>query len=127
MRIRALFRPSLLLGTMLVLVVPGGHVFGQDAPPPTDKEIQYSPYPQRDFPNNVYFGDTRLHTAYSTDAGMVGCTLGPEDAYRFARGETVLSSTGVPARLNRPYDFLVVTDHSLLTSAIGRVSRLCRR
>jgi uncharacterized protein DUF3604 len=43
---------------------------------------------------------------------MVGCTLGPEDAYRFARGETVVSSTGVPARLNRPLDFLVVTDYS---------------
>jgi hypothetical protein len=43
---------------------------------------------------------------------MVGCTLTPEDAYRFARGEEVISSTGVPARLNRPLDFLVVADHA---------------
>ncbi len=84
----------------------------QDAPPPTDKQIHYSPYPGQDFPNQVFFGDTHLHTSYSTDAGMVGCTLGPEDAYRFARGETVTSSTGVPARLRRPLDFLVVADHS---------------
>jgi len=79
---------------------------------PTEAQIKYSPYPEQNFPNQVFFGDTHLHTAYSTDAGMVGAKLGPEDAYRFARGETVMSSTGVPARLRRPLDFLVVTDHS---------------
>ena len=60
----------------------------------------------------MFFGDTHLHTSYSTDAGMIGNTLGPEEAYRFARGETVTSSTGLPARLGRPLDFLVVADHS---------------
>jgi hypothetical protein len=43
---------------------------------------------------------------------MLGCRLGPEEAYRFARGEEVTSSTGVRARLQRPLDFLVVADHS---------------
>ena len=43
---------------------------------------------------------------------MIGCTLGPEEAYRFARGETVTSSTGLKARLPRPLDFLVVADHA---------------
>ena len=43
---------------------------------------------------------------------MVGCRLGPEEAYRFARGEEVISSTGVRARLQRPLDFLVVSDHA---------------
>ena len=84
----------------------------QDAPPPTEKDVKYSPYPEQNFPNQVFFGDTHLHTSYSTDAGMIGNTLGPEDAYRFARGETVTSSTGVPARLSRPLDFLVVADHA---------------
>jgi len=84
-----------------------------DAPPPGKTgEIKYSPYPEQNYPNNVFFGDTHLHTSYSTDAGMVGCTLGPEDAYKFAMGETVVSSTGVPARLHRPLDFLVVSDHA---------------
>ena len=84
-----------------------------DAPPPAaiDK-ARYSPYPEQDFPNRVFFGDTHLHTSYSTDAGMIGNTLGPEEAYRFARGETVTSSTGLPARLSRPLDFLVVADHA---------------
>ena len=84
----------------------------QDGPGPSDKKVKYSPYPGQDFPNQVFFGDTHLHTSYSTDAGMVGCTLTPEDAYRFALGEEVTSSTGVPARLNRPLDFLVVSDHA---------------
>ena len=70
----------------------------QDAPPPSGKKVKYSPYPEKNFPNRVYFGDTHLHTAYSTDAGMTGTTLGPEDAYRFARGETVRSSMGIPAK-----------------------------
>ncbi len=84
----------------------------EDIPGPIDREVEYSPYPGQDFPNQVFFGDTHLHTSYSTDAGMVGARLGPEDAYRFARGETVVSSMGVPARLNRPLDFLVVADHA---------------
>ncbi len=83
-----------------------------DAPPPSKKKVEYSPYPGQDYPNRVLFGDTHLHTSYSTDAGMVGCTLTPDDAYRFARGEEVTSSHGVKARLNRPLDFLVVSDHA---------------
>jgi hypothetical protein len=84
----------------------------QDSPGPLDRKVTYSPYPEKNFPNRVYFGDTHLHTSYSTDAGMIGNTLGPEEAYRFARGETVKSSTGLPAKLGRPLDFLVVADHA---------------
>jgi len=73
---------------------------------------QYSPYLHQSYPNRVFWGDTHLHTSYSTDAGLVGNTVGPEEALRFARGEQVISSTGVPARLIKPLDFLVVADHS---------------
>ena len=38
--------------------------------------------------------------------------MGPRDAYRFAKGEEVTASSGQPAKLSRPFDFLVVTDHS---------------
>jgi hypothetical protein len=72
----------------------------------------YSPYAQRAFPDKVYWGDTHLHTALSPDAGLFGNTLGVEEAYRFARGEEVISSTGLPAKLGRPLDWLVVTDHT---------------
>jgi hypothetical protein len=79
---------------------------------PAADQPAYSPYAAPAHPTRVFFGDTHLHTSFSTDAGMVGNRLGPVAAYRFARGETIVSSTGVPARLIRPLDFLVVTDHA---------------
>jgi hypothetical protein len=72
----------------------------------------YSPYAGRNFPMRPFFGDTHLHTSFSMDAGAFGCRLAPRDAYRFARGEEVTASTGQPAKLSRPLDFLVVSDHS---------------
>ena len=86
---------SLILSLAAVIVLSTVVVSAQDAPHTVlDKaKVKYSPYPEEHFPNQVFFGDTHLHTSYSTDAGMIGCTLGPEDAYRFSRGETVTSST----------------------------------
>jgi hypothetical protein len=48
----------------------------------------------------------------SMDAGAFGARLVPEDAYRFASGEELTSSTGLQVKLSRPLDFLVVADHS---------------
>ncbi|MEM9633534.1 MAG: DUF3604 domain-containing protein [Pseudomonadota bacterium] len=79
------------------------------APP---ESATYSPYLGQDFPNQVLFGDTHLHTQFSADAGLAFARLSPDDAYRFAKGERVKSSLGVPAQLNRPLDWLVVTDHA---------------
>jgi hypothetical protein len=73
---------------------------------------EYSPYINQSHPNRVLWGDTHLHTSYSTDAGMIGNYLGPDEAFRFARGETVRASGGERARLIRPLDFLVVADHA---------------
>lgn len=75
-------------------------------------DAEYSPYIQENFPNEVLFGDTHLCTATSADAGLVGATKTPDDAYRFAKGEVVTSSNGVKARFGRPPDFLVVAEHA---------------
>jgi hypothetical protein len=96
----------------LILVSFSSLLCAQDVPGTQPGGRGYSPYPEQDFPNRVLFGDTHLHTTYSADAGMIGNTLGPDAAYRFAKGEAVVSSTGVPARLARPLDFLVVADHA---------------
>ena len=72
----------------------------------------YSPYAQRRFPSRPMWGDTHLHTGLSVDAGLFGARLGLEDAYRFARGEEVVASSGQPVKLARPLDFLVIADHS---------------
>ena len=74
-------------------------------------EKQFSPYAGRTYPTRVLWGDQHLHTAVSVDAGTL-CRLGQEDAYRFARGEEVTSTTGVRARLSRPLDWLVIADHA---------------
>ncbi len=76
------------------------------------KRATYSPYAGRNFPVRPFFGDTHLHTSYSMDAGAFGARLGPRDAYVFAKGREVTSSTGQPVKLSRPLDFLVVADHS---------------
>jgi hypothetical protein len=72
----------------------------------------YSPWAGRSFPSRPLFGDTHLHTMYSFDAGAFGARLTPSDAYRFAKGEQIVASSGQPTRLSRPLDFLVVADHS---------------
>jgi hypothetical protein len=72
----------------------------------------FSPYAGRNFPTQVFWGDTHLHTGMSMDAGAFGARLLPEDAYRFARGEELTSSTGLKVKLKAPLDFLVVADHS---------------
>jgi hypothetical protein len=82
---------------------------GGDAAP---KAKGYSPYAGRKYPTRPLFGDTHLHTTNSGDGFAAGNRLDPEQAYRFARGEEVISSTGVPAKLSRPLDFLVVADHA---------------
>ena len=72
----------------------------------------YSPYADRNFPTRPFFGDTHLHTSYSMDAGAFGARLGPREAYVFAKGNQIMSSTGQAVKLSRPLDFLVVADHS---------------
>jgi hypothetical protein len=72
----------------------------------------YSPYAGRGFPSRIYWGDTHLHTAMSFDAGAFGNRLGLDEAYQFARGDEVVSSTGIPVKLSRPLDWLMVADHS---------------
>jgi hypothetical protein len=76
------------------------------------KTPSYSPYAGRNYPTRVLWGDTHLHTENSLDAAALGNTLEPEAAYRFARGEEVVSSTGQHVKLSRPLDFLVVADHA---------------
>lgn len=64
------------------------------------------------YPEQVLWGDTHLHTSNSVDAFGFGTRLDPETALRFAMGEEVIATTGAKARLARPLDFLVVSDHA---------------
>ncbi len=110
-------RKTIIKG-LFCLALPG-LASAQVNPVPRDDQVNdlypgqaYSPYAQRAFPSHVYWGETHLHTGLSLDAGLFGNTLDHEDAYRLARGEEVVSSTGLPVKLSRPLDFLVIADHS---------------
>jgi len=110
-----MFKSLPLISAVAIAVAAGFPAIAQDAGDPssvTPAGAEYSPYLNYNYPDRVFFGDTHLHTSYSTDAGMFGNTLGPDEAYRFAKGETVTSSTGLRTRLLRPLDWLVVADHA---------------
>jgi len=106
----------------LLLLIPGPAAAQYADDPEMTQEVlkgrPYSPYADRAFPTDVYFGDTHVHTGLSADAGGSGTRLMPRDAYRFARGEQVISNTGQPVKLARPYDFFMITDHSDAMGAI---------
>jgi hypothetical protein len=84
-----------------------GGTFGGVEKTKSDAAVKLSEFPER-----VYWGDAHLHTSNSVDAFGFGVRLGPEEALRFARGEEVISTMGLQAKLARPLDFLVITDHS---------------
>ena len=89
---------------------------------PAQKAKAYSPTVNQPRMTQVYWGDTHLHTSLSLDAYTYNNKrLGPEQAYRFAKGETVITNTGQPAKLRRPLDFLVIADHA---SNMGAMQRL---
>ena len=106
-----------LVITFFTLLAASSTLLAQDALPTRDAladthgQSQFSPYAGRSYPTRVLFGDTHLHTAVSVDAGTMN-RLGQEQAFRFARGEEVISQGGLRAKLSRPLDWVVVSDHA---------------
>jgi hypothetical protein len=109
----------IILGTVAVITVGIGLTYGwrqwqeksilanaRTAQVTSDKEVTSGPA------TKLLWGDTHLHTSNSIDAFGFGVKLGPEEALRFARGEEVVSTWGLKAKLERPLDFLVIADHS---------------
>ncbi|MFN2168041.1 MAG: DUF3604 domain-containing protein, partial [Anaerolineae bacterium] len=79
----------------------------------TGAEASYSAPVGKDYPRNLYWGDTHLHTRNSADAYSLGnMNLTPADAYRFAQGQELVAHNGMRVKLRRPLDFLVVSDHA---------------
>jgi hypothetical protein len=120
---------TIAAAAFLVMVLPGAVHADYAGAVKADKESVkqgfkkpgYSPYAGRNFPNKVLWGDTHLHTNLSLDARAFGVTLGPEEAYRLARGEEITTSHGERIKLSRPLDWLVVTDHSDAMGAMNEI------
>jgi hypothetical protein len=69
--------------------------------------------PQR----TAFFGDLHVHTMLSTDAYNFGVRVTPDDAYRYAFGQTIQlplddDPFGRDVKIDRPLDFAAVTDHA---------------
>jgi len=116
--VKRLTKSAVVLSAIGSLVM--GNAFAQIPAPPDPEEMlspaytgkSYSPYAGRQTALMPLWGDTHLHTDISMDAGAFGNRLGLDEAYRFARGDEVVSTTGFPVRLSRPLDWLVIADHS---------------
>ena len=114
MRTMTMISSTALLASLLLAFPAAAQDFGnaEEFAAGTLQNKEYSPYAGRGYPTQVFWGDTHLHTNLSVDAGMFGNRLGLEEAYRFTRGEEVVTSHGLRAQLSRPLDFVVVADHS---------------
>ncbi|MFW2351509.1 DUF3604 domain-containing protein [Qipengyuania sp.] len=106
---------------LAVVALAGCDLAGEGAPTEAQRGDGSDTIELAEFPDRPYWGDTHLHTDISVDAFGFGVRLGPEDALKFARGDKITSTTGVEAQLDRPLDFLVISDHS---DAMGATKRL---
>jgi len=81
----------------------------------------YSPYARRNYPSRPLWGEQHLHTSWSPDAIAAGTRVGPDEALRYAKGAEITSSTGQQVKLSRPYDWMVVADHSDALGVMAKV------
>ena len=73
---------------------------------------------------NPYFGELHVHTAWSLDAFVLASLAGPDEAFRFAKGELSIRSSLNNAEenhLRRPLDFAAVTEHAEWLGEYGLV------
>ncbi len=71
---------------------------------------------------NAYYGDTHIHTILSFDAFLMGTRRTPDDAYAFAKGSTIEHASGFMMQLNKPLDFLAVSDHAFYLGMMREIA-----
>jgi Protein of unknown function (DUF3604) len=81
----------------------------QQAGAPAQAEERVEKNPDR----NAYFGEEHIHTSWSVDAWVFGNRItGPDDALKYAQGQTIKHPLGYDIKIETPMDFMGVTDHS---------------
>lgn len=114
--------------TLLALMLGAGACGKDEAPPAGDSaagvDDSREPCAVQVAERQLLWGDLHVHTALSFDAWVYDVRLGPDEATRFARGEEVrlppLDEAGgtVPLQLDRPLDFVAITDHADLMGEV---------
>jgi hypothetical protein len=80
---------------------------------PTARTSNPEPAPARNPDRNAYFGEEHIHTSWSVDAWVIGNRItGPDDALKYAQGQTIKHPMGYDIKIDTPMDFMGVTDHS---------------
>ncbi len=75
--------------------------------PPAEQRVEKNP------DRNAYFGEEHIHTSWSVDAWVMGNRItGPDDALKYAQGQTIKHPMGYDIKIDTPLDFMGVTDHS---------------
>ena len=98
-------RTVLLASAAAITWAPAGSPLAQDI----------ATNPLRD----VYYGNLHVHTAWSFDAYINGAIAGPDDAYRWARGEAIPGGKGLPdLKILKPLDWYAVSDHAEYLGAL---------
>jgi hypothetical protein len=97
---------------VIALALMVGSAGGLAVPATAEPAEGYGAVEAHAYPREVLFGDTHVHTELSGDAFALGTRLGPEEAYRFAKGEKIRATGGSSVRLQRPLDFLLIADHA---------------
>jgi hypothetical protein len=74
---------------------------------PAEERVEKNP------DRNAYFGEEHIHTSWSVDAWLMGNRLtGPDEALKYAQGQTIKHPLGYDIKIETPMDFMGVTDHS---------------
>jgi hypothetical protein len=74
---------------------------------PAEERVEKNP------DRNAYFGEEHIHTSWSVDAWLMGNRVtGPDDALKYAQGQTIKHPLGYDIKIDTPMDFMGVTDHS---------------
>ena len=105
-----------LASTALALVACGGN---KTEPAPVEEAaapeavVPEGATPGYNADRNAYFGDMHIHTRNSFDAYIFNVRRTADDAYRFAKGETIKHPSGFDMTVaGGPLDFYTVTDHA---------------
>ena len=60
---------------------------------------------------DAFFGEEHIHTSWSVDAWLMGNRLtGPDDAYKYAQGQTIKHPMGFDIKIDTPPDFMGLTE-----------------
>ncbi|NMM48277.1 DUF3604 domain-containing protein [Marinigracilibium pacificum] len=71
----------------------------------------------------AYFGNLHVHTSWSFDAYINGSITGPDDAYRWAQGESIPGGgDGTPLQIKKPLDWYAVSDHAEYLGALPKMA-----